>query len=93
MSDLVTAYWTCIYPVEIPGQGTIEHGGPAQVPRAEAEASDNWRLSPLPKAKPRQRRARRKATAKPAAPTPPAPTPEPESTPEGSAPSTSEETS
>ena len=65
MTDLVKAYWACAYPVEVAGHGEISFGDPAMIPKAEAEASANWRLSTPSK------------TAKHAAPaeieTPPAP--------------------
>lgn len=36
------ARWKGGYPVAIPGQGTIEPGGLAMVPRGEAQESSNW---------------------------------------------------
>lgn len=65
MTDLVKAYWACSYPVEIAGQGIIECGDAAMIPKGEAEASDHWRLSPLQKTS--------KLAAPTEAETPPAP--------------------
>lgn len=42
MSDLVQAKWKGGYPVDVQGQGIIEPGGLAMIPKAEAQASDHW---------------------------------------------------
>lgn len=45
MTDLVKAYWNCHWPTEIAGQGTLGFGDAAMVPKAEADASEHWRLA------------------------------------------------
>jgi hypothetical protein len=42
VSELIQARWVGGYPVEIAGQGVIEPGGLAMVPKGEAQASDHW---------------------------------------------------
>jgi hypothetical protein len=60
MTDLVKAYWNCAWPADVTGHGELAFGDSAEIPRAEAEGSDHWRLSAPPKPKPRKPRAPRK---------------------------------
>lgn len=93
MTDLVKAYWNCSYPVEIAGQGTIGHGDPAMIPKAEAEASENWRLS-APAAKPkRTRKPRKPRVAKPEVKIDPPPAPDGNAALAADTPTTREESS
>jgi hypothetical protein len=44
MSDLVKAEWVPIWECVLADGTTLQHGSTALIPRAEAAASDNWRI-------------------------------------------------